>query len=843
MISSQRSPVWPYLAVLTALFLLSLAVPRGFQQDSGTEEWQPVGRQRMQARLRAAAGTVAIVRPSSETMSAPAGSQYSADSSEQDQWVSGGQQTVAADGAERASELIGPIAETVAKKIADFRRFGALRYSPQQDSNNSAGSGTERVEQPRQSTEQQKADAIASSYWPAPQSLMTQLDHLAENSECRGWVQQVEDLCLKLCQTSAGDSAQGANIVQQLESLEQQAGTLDHMLTSAKAAAEFRRVHYALRRRLALWNVVFTKDQHPAVYADVPSAAVRREQLNRAIADAQDWVRSLPYADAWEKYLLLDDVRQLTDANQSISSEQTQRIARQALARLLPAQMTDAQRRVLQDRTLETLADQLRLWANESADVREILSNIEQYENSGLPSDAHGVAAGLRKLKWSASEQDRQMAQELDEHYRNANIRIALTADFFNRLAPAQPVANGVVNDTILGAWVNGSSTTNSKLSVKLIPDSKRLHFWIDAEGTVDSSTLSTSGPATFSNDGRSSFLVHKAVILDGQGLGIANAVAEANTDTQLTGVHTTYDGRPLLGPIARNIAISQHDALLGAAEAETDGKVAAEAIKTVNAEVKEHLTEAEQAMRKNLYDPLAKLGVAPEPVSLETSKQRLTMRLRIAGANQLGGHTARPQALSDSLASFQVHESALNNILDQLQLAGRSFTLSELYKHVAEELSRTTDAPADLPTNVQVTFAAKDPVHLRCKDGVVSLTLAIAELQQRGRQWNDFTMTVNYEPQIEDLHVRLVRQGPVELSGEAKGQPDIALRGIFSKMFPRERSFELIPAVIADNRNLADMCVSQCVVEDGWIAFSLGPQRDNGGPSAMRQSATTVRR
>jgi hypothetical protein len=402
-------------------------------------------------------------------------------------------------------------------------------------------------------------------------------------------------------------------------------------------------------------------------------------------------------------------------------------------------------------------------------------------------------------------------------------------------MVPEQPVANGVVNDTILGAWVNGTSKTNAQLSVKLIPDPKRLHLWFDAQGTVDSSTLSTSGPATFSNDGRSNFLVHKAVVIDDRGLWIANAVAEANSNTQLTGVSTSYDDRPLLGPIVRNIAISQHDSMRGAAEAETDSRVAAQAIKSVDAEVKEHLTEAEQALRKNIYDPLAKLGVAPEPVSLETSQQRLTIRLRIAGQNQLGGHTARPQALSDSLASMQIHESALNNILDQLQLAGHSFSLSELYQHVAEQLSRSqTDAPVDLPTNVKVTFAAKDPIRLRCQNGVVSLTLAVAELQQNGRRWNDFSVTANYAPEIEDLHVRLVRQGPIELSGEAKGQPEIALRGVFSKMFPRERSFELIPKAIADNRNLGDMRISQCVVEDGWIALSLGPQRDDG-PSAMR--------
>jgi hypothetical protein len=442
-------------------------------------------------------------------------------------------------------------------------------------------------------------------------------------------------------------------------------------------------------------------------------------------------------------------------------------------------------------------------------------------------------------LAWSAAEPDRQLAHELDEHYRNANIRLALTAEFLNRLAPEQPVANGVVNDNILGAAVHGTSTTNTQLTVKLIPDPLRVHLWIEAQGKVDSQTQSTSGPATFDNNGRSTFLVHKAVLIDRQGLWIANAAAEANSDTQLTGVRTSYDGWPLLGSLARNIAVSQHDSMLGAAERETDEKVATEASQSVNAEVKEHLSEAERAVRKNVYDPLAKLGVPPEPVTLETTAQRLTMRLRISGQNQLGGHTARPQALSDSLASFQVHESALNNVLDQLQLAGRTFTLADLFRHVVEQLGRSpVNGLDDLPTDVKITFAAKDPVWVRCQDGAVRLTLSVAELRQGDEQWKDFSVTANYVPEIEDLHVRLVRKAPIELSGEAyKGKPELALRGIFTKMFSRQLSFELIPAAIADNRYLSDLCVSQCVIEDGWIALSLGPQRDSSAQSAMRQS------
>jgi hypothetical protein len=838
MISSQRSPLWPYLAVLTALFLLSLAVPRGWQQESESDQWQPVARAHARARQRAAASAVAIVRPTTENIAAPLAW---SPASKQDQWISASQPTASVD--TTASDIIGPIAETVAKKIADFRQFNASRNSVEQGAEVAAENRSTDVQKPQQWTEQQRTSVLASSYWPAPKSLLNQLDRLAEHDECRGWVEQVEDLCLKLCQTSPGDPSQAVKIVQQLELLEQQAGTLDHTLKGDKAAGDFRRAHYALRRRLALWNVAFGSEERTEVYADVPSADIRRNQLSRALTDAQDWIHTLSYADAWQKYLLLDDIRQLTSADQQLSSEDAQRIAREALNRLMPLQTSDAQRQVLEDKTIVALADQLRLWTNEAVDVRNVLANIEQYESTGLPSDARGVASALWRMKCSSHEQDQQMAKELDEHYRNANIRISLTSAFFNRMSPEQPVANGVVNDTILGAAVNGSSKTNSKLSVKLIPDSKRLHFWIDTEGTVDSDTVSSSGPATFSHSGRSTFLVHKAVVLDEKGLGIADAVAEADSNTQLTGMSTSYDGRPILGPIIRNIAISQHDAMRGAAEAETDGKVAAEAMKNVNAEVKEHLTEAEQAVRKNLWDPLAKLGVAPEPVSLDTSTQRMTMRLRIAGPNQLGGHTARPQALSDSYASMQVHESALNNILDRLDLAGHSFTLPELVEYVRAKLSRPANAvPANLPGDVRVTFAGKDPVRLRCMNGVVSVTLAVAELQQAGRRWNDFKVTVNYEPQIEDLHVRLVRQGPVELSGAAEGQPDIALRGVFSKLFPRDRSFELIPQAIADNRNFSDLRISQCIVEDGWIALSLGPQREDGEPSAMLPAKTTER-
>src|SRR5262249_41476688 len=106
--------------------------------------------------------------------------------------------------------------------------------------------------------------------------------------------------------------------------------------------------------------------------------------------------------------------------------------------------------------------------------------------------------------------------------------------------------------------------------------------------------------------------------------------------------------------------------------------------------------------------------------------------------------------------------------------------------------------------------------------------------------QWRDFQVSANYQPQVDGLHVRLVRSGVIELGGDEKGQADLLLRGIFSKLLAPERTIELIPALIANQQQLADLSITQCVIQDGVIAMSRGPVRS--GSVAQRPCATTSR-
>jgi hypothetical protein len=165
--------------------------------------------------------------------------------------------------------------------------------------------------------------------------------------------------------------------------------------------------------------------------------------------------------------------------------------------------------------------------------------------------------------------------------------------------------------------------------------------------------------------------------------------------------------------------------------------------------------------------------------------------------------------------------------MLDHLDLAGRSFTLPELHRWLSAKLNRAgSKVPEDLPEGVHVAFAKKDPIRVRCDTNRLELALNIAEIRDGRRRWHDFEVRAAYRPVACGLAAQFERDGTIELDGQYKGKPELALRGIFSKVLSRERKLNLLPDTLATDPRLAGLEVTQLVVEDGWIATAIGPAR-----------------
>ena len=176
--------------------------------------------------------------------------------------------------------------------------------------------------------------------------------------------------------------------------------------------------------------------------------------------------------------------------------------------------------------------------------------------------------------------------------------------------------------------------------------------------------------------------------------------------------------------------------------------------------------------------------------MEMKTTDVRLSLRSRLAGADHLGAHTPRPEAPSSSLVSTQIHESTLNNLLDHLDLAGRTFTLVDLRKWLADKLGREFgESTEELPEGVHITFARQDPIRVRCDDNHLELILNIAEIRDARRRWHDFEVRASYRPITHDLTAQFERDGTIELGGQYKGKPEVALRGIFSKVLSRKEA------------------------------------------------------
>jgi hypothetical protein len=199
--------------------------------------------------------------------------------------------------------------------------------------------------------------------------------------------------------------------------------------------------------------------------------------------------------------------------------------------------------------------------------------------------------------------------------------------------------------------------------------------------------------------------------------------------------------------------------------------------------------------------------------------------RYRLAGQHQLAAHTPRPVTPAGSVFHLQAHESAVNNLFDQLDWEGRRANVRELHQEIAALFRLPAkELPEDLPDDVFIKFAGETPLRVAFQQGRVTLQLALAELSQGSSRWKDFTVRVHYRHAADLPDADLVRDQYVELLGKRLHLRDqIALRGIFSRVFSQSKPIQLVSRGLRTDPRLAGLQIDQLVIGDGWLSVSLG--------------------
>ena len=105
-----------------------------------------------------------------------------------------------------------------------------------------------------------------------------------------------------------------------------------------------------------------------------------------------------------------------------------------------------------------------------------------------------------------------------------------------------------------------------------------------------------------------------------------------------------------------------------------------------------------------------------------------------------------------------------------------------------------------------------------------MELTLSVARLAKSPRKWQNFQVRAYYRPVVHGRSVEFVRDGVVQLIGRLSTGSQLALRGVFARVFPENPAWNVTPEKFINHPKLADLAFTQFAIDDGWIGLALGP-------------------
>ncbi|MFO1066525.1 MAG: hypothetical protein U0892_21915 [Pirellulales bacterium] len=661
--------------------------------------------------------------------------------------------------------------------------------------------------------------------------------------ETRRWVDEVEEVLTRLVTEEGLDHPSAPQDLDHLTTLSKGARSIADLSPDHGLATQLMRTAYAVERRAKVWYAIGACVtggwEEPKAF---PVDQVARRAVHQSAKSVAARIARSQEAAAWSRYLELDSLLAWS-SGEADDWKTGNTLAKQILTRINWERLTQGQRQYLQADDIKQLAEHLTPWATEPIDYRQLLMDIELLEQDPTNRCRASLAAAVETLRVSPYPQHRMTADAINDHYRNANIRLAVSGKLIDRLLPQDTVEARPVRQRILGADTRGNSQVHTQLGVKLIPDNSAWHLELGMIGDMKSATQSSKGPAVFNSTSTAKINSARTIRMDLNGMKVTADPTLVDTRQHLQSMSTDLDPLPIVGDFFRYVVREQFEQQRGVAQRVAKRIIANETDQEIDRQLSEQIKAGEKQIKSTFVGPLERLGLDPIVVQMATTEDRMIVRYRVAGDGQMAAHTARPRAPSDSLLSLQVHQSAVNNAIGQLGLSDRTWTLPELCGKLATAFDQQPwELPSDVTQDIQIRFAPTRPITVELNNGKLELTLRIAELRIEDKEraktmhFERFIIRTTYVPVAEGMHASLVRDGVVSIDGPRLGASSrIPLRAIFGKIFAARSTIRLINDKWEQDPRAQGLAVSQIEVADGWLGLAVS---ESESPHAERTAA-----
>jgi len=675
-------------------------------------------------------------------------------------------------------------------------------------------------------------DPMTSPSWTMPHTLLERLARLEEYPASRDWAIATAACIRNLAEGDDSIRTAALHLVQ--EKL-READLMIAALRDEQLASQARRARYALERHVAVWSGLASLEASRS--GAVAVVHYDSGTLVPYLRDVAATLRGSEHEQGWRRYLLLDALENVA-LHVSID-DNTAAVARRALRRIESPYLNAEQRAFLQLPQYQALVAELRRLADEPIDERELLAKLEAYESSGRASLGSLLGEDLDRMRFSPRADERALAQRLEAYFRNTNVRMSISESFLNKLVADQSEQVGPVSGVMFGVPYRGCQKAQTVTTLKMLPGNNPFQVMLITQGTVVANTSASQGPIRTMAQTTSDFTIHKRIEFRRDGIHALPAEVTVRSRQALCDTESAFDGVPVMGGLMRHIAERQFDARRPEATAITEHRLRTEAAANTDAAADAALAELQRSLQRNLLLPLERLALTPAAVVDRPDDNQVNVRVRLATYRQLGAHTPRPKAPGDSLASIQLHETALNNVLERLRLAGREVSLAQLWQAASPQ---SVQGNASDGMDVRLKFAPYDPLQVQCRDGRVHAMLRLDALDAGGLHLERLVVHVEFKPARRDRNVYLEKVGQVVVTGtEITSSQKAILQTVIGGFLARSGGLPVVPPGMLELPRLNDVAVTQCDVVDGWIAVALGPTQADAR-TAQRGTRDEVR-
>ena len=679
--------------------------------------------------------------------------------------------------------------------------------------------------------------------WPVARQLLDQLESLESaigpttqldqrSFAVLAWTRRVREVLVALPESPRLGDSQVGSMLEELANLRDIAARHAEIGITDQQRVAWLQSAYALERRLAVWQPIFSinSGDEPATQHVTDNLYPVTQSINALASE----FATTGDGDGWRRFLAIDQLSQaFTSGDDSAKSDAAQLY----LSRLDWTTLTAEQKEWLNGPAFQRLADAARPWASSAIDYASLLHQIERAESNAIDLVTSEIAESMRALRYASHPRAQQLASNLDMHYRNANLRLAISDRVINHLLPEIPSRRVPVRTNLLGSRVTGVSDVSSKLSVELIPTRGEWRLRLLTRGDVLTRSVGRRGPAAVSTASRNQFGASTPITIEPTDVILGRSVVDVRGGSRLRGINTDYDGWPLVGSLVRGIAESEYWQKASLSDRIAGNRMRSQIGVQIDEDLQTRVDDASEKFSRSILGPLVSLQLQPRVMDMQTTENRLIARYRMAGDWQLAAMTPRPRAPSDSLLSVQVHQSAMNNTMEQLFVQSTPQPIEELMQQCFDLLGIQQDVPADLPEGVKILFAKHRPITVEIEGDRVWLTLRVIRLEkENGITLRNFIVRACYKPDYDGLHAFLVRDGHLSISGHRMSMRQrLPVRAIFNKVLSPSQHVSLSNPELLAERLPTDTVISQIELRDGWVGLAFS--------TAEQQSANVARR